>query len=63
MQETEMKKKIVFLALALTAALGAQLSAAPTSTCFLNCPCPEDPTFCTVCCPRPEWVCYQPLCE
>ncbi|HSG40650.1 MAG TPA: hypothetical protein VLE27_13500 [Thermoanaerobaculia bacterium] len=57
-----MKKKIVFLAFALTTALGAQLSAGPPSEdeCFLICPCPEDPSFCMVCC---RWsVCPQPAC-
>ena len=58
-----MKKKIVVLALALTATLGAQLSAAKPPACFTFCPCPEDPTFCVLCCPGPDWVCYQPLCE
>lgn len=59
-----MKKKIVFLALALSTALGAQLSAAPEydpNECFTICPCPNDPTFCMTCC---RWsVCPQPLCE
>ncbi len=47
-----MKKKILFLAIALTAALSAHLSAAAglPDRCFTICPCPEEPTLCTVCC-------------
>jgi hypothetical protein len=60
-----MKKKIVCLALALTAALGAQLSAAQPpydpDECFTICPCPNDPSFCYTCC---RWsVCPQLLCD
>lgn len=58
-----MKKKIVFLALALTTVLGAQLSAAPPpeDQCFTFCPCPNNPTFCMTCCRYS--VCPQPLCD
>lgn len=58
-----MKKKILFLTLALTTVLAAQLSAGPPdpNDCFTFCPCPNDPTFCMTCC---RWsVCPQPLCE
>jgi hypothetical protein len=62
-KEIDMKKKIVLLAIALTAAVGAQLSAAippfDTEECTTFC-CPDDPRSCFVCCP---WqVCPAPAC-
>ncbi|HEX6898678.1 MAG TPA: hypothetical protein VF789_03150 [Thermoanaerobaculia bacterium] len=59
-----MKKKILFLALALTAALGVQLSAQrppfDPGECFQIC-CLEDPTRCVTCCTGT--VCPAPPCE
>jgi hypothetical protein len=59
-----MKKKIFFLALALTAAFSAQLLADrppfDPGECYTFCPCPDDPTFCYTCC---TWtVCAAPAC-
>lgn len=60
-----MKKKIVFLAFALTAALSAHLSAGPwpfdPGECFTFC-CPDnpDPRFCVTCCTG--MVCPAPPC-
>lgn len=59
-----MKKKILFLALALTAALSAQLSAVwpppDPGECFTFC-CAEAPTRCVTCCTGT--VCPAPPCE
>ena len=58
-----MKKKILFLAIALTTALGAQLSAQrppfDPGECSTFC-CPDDPTRCVTCCTGT--VCPAPPC-